>query len=438
MVPSFKILLLALSLAGFCSSACTGTLDEDPGSSPPDETAPMPTNNANNTNNTNNANNTNNSNNANNSNPDNSNPNNANNSNPNNVNNTNNVGPDPCEMVTCGTQAQCVEGACECNQGFVGDPTVECTPADPCANVDCSYGASCAQGVCSCDPGFDDDGSGGCVQQTPGDTAARTAQEVCDRWAQDFPTQATQTFQVDPIDTCDPGVIHPDVQQDALRRVSLHRWLVGLGPVTSLQSQMLNVQSCATTLAAESAGLTHNIPMSYACYSSEAAAGAGSSNLAFGVSNPASSVDLYIRDLGVRSLGHRRWIFNPRMGATAFGQRGSYSCMYSFDSSASSDADFVAYPAPGPYPSAALGGHWSFGSTKHGLTNATVEMTRVSDGSAVEVNDVYTPGGNYGIRVVAWQPVNFENDVEYEITIDNLTGQNGTSVTYRTQVVSCN
>jgi len=200
----------------------------------------------------------------------------------------------------------------------------------------------------------------------------------------------------------------------------------------------VNTQSCATTLAAENAGLTHNIPMDYACYSSEAAAGASSSNIAMGRSHPADSVDLYIADRNVRSLGHRRWCFNPSMGATAFGQRDSYSCMYAFDRSGSASPDYVAYPAPGFFPQRALSGYWSFGSNQYGLSNASVTMTRVSDGSDVPVQDVYTPGGGYGLTMVAWQVPNYDTGVEYEITISDLGGNNGSSVTYRTTVVDCN
>ncbi len=34
---------------------------------------------------------------------------------------------DPCESVSCGTNAHCVEGHCVCDTGYEGDPTTECT-----------------------------------------------------------------------------------------------------------------------------------------------------------------------------------------------------------------------------------------------------------------------------------------------------------------------
>lgn len=417
-----------------CTGSVTGDGTEDP-EFPNGEPNPNNRQNPNNGNNTNNQ--TNNQTNNPTNNPTNNQTNNQTNNPTNNqTNNTNNV--DPCAELTCGTNAACVGGGCMCDAGFAGDPTTGCTPADPCADVTCPAGASCAQGQCSCDPGFVDDGNNGCVAESPGDTATRTRTQVCDRWTADYPTQSQMTWQVDPVDTCDPGVLHPDVQQDALRRLSLFRWIVGLPAVTTSSAQLVNTQSCATTLAAEGAGLTHNIPSTYQCYSQEAAAGASSSNISLGRTHPADSVDLYVGDRGVRSLGHRRWCLNPSMGATAFGQRGSYSCMYAFDRSGQASPEYVAYPAPGFFPDAALQGYWSFGSNQYGVSNATVSMTRVSDGSAVQVDDIYTPGGGYGIPMVAWEVPNAELDMEYEITIGGLTGQNETSVTYRTTLVDCN
>lgn len=342
--------------------------------------------------------------------------------------------PSPCETVQCGDNATCSEGTCACNAGFTGDPNAGCTLADPCAEIQCQYGATCNAGDCICDAGFEEDGDN-CVQITPGDTAARTRDEVCQKWQTDHPTTSTTMWQVEPADACDPGVIHPTVLTDALRRTSLFRWLVGLPGVTSAPGAAESTQACATTLAASNRGLSHSLDETYTCYTQAAAQGAGSSNLAIGVNHPASSVDLYIGDVGVRSLGHRRWIFNPRMGATNFGQRNNYSCMYAFDSSSNANPEYVAYPAPGFFPRSALIGYWSFGSTQLNLSNATVTMTRTDTNAEVPVNDVNVPSGNYGIQVVAWQVPGAELDVEYEITIGLSSGE---TRVYRTTLVNCN
>lgn len=344
---------------------------------------------------------------------------------------------DPCANVSCGANASCAGGTCTCDNGFQGDPTTACTPANPCTGVSCSYGATCNAGQCTCDTGFDANGQGGCTPQSPGDTAARSQIEVCDRWNADRQNRAQTMFQVEPADMCDPGILHPDVITDALRRTTLFRWLVGLPAVTSLPNMLPVTQACATTLAASNRGLSHSLDASYTCFTPEAAQGAGSSNLAFGIGSPADSVDLYVGDNGVRSLGHRRWVLNPGMGATAFGQRGSYSCMYAFDGSSGANPQFVAYPAPGFFPRAALIGYWSFGSNSMGFSDQTTVTIKTAAGVDVPVNDVYVPGGGYGIQVIAWQVPNAQVDVDYDVTIANLSGATP-SVTYRTRLVNCN
>ena len=102
-------------------------------------------------------------------------------------------------------------------------------------------------------------------------------------------------------------------------------------------------------------GLTHHPPEDAACYTPGGAQGAGSSNLALGA-DAAGSVDLYVADHGVPSLGHRRWVLNPSALVTAFGAKGQASCMYSFSMERRHDVAFVAWPPPGPMPiQAALG-----------------------------------------------------------------------------------
>lgn len=348
---------------------------------------------------------------------------------------------DSCEGVTCGANSTCDKGSCRCDAGYV-KVNMECVLDDsnPCDNVTCNTGAICKNGNCECAPGFMGDGQT-CTPINPGDTAARTEQQVCDRWKQDRVNQSTKMWQTEPNDQCEPGVLDAVMQEDAIRRTSLFRWLVGLGPVTTKPNYLTITQACATTLAAHNQGLSHSIDMSYTCYSSEAQQGAGSSNLALGRNHPADSVDLYVGDRGVRSLGHRRWVFNPGMGATGFGQRGRYSCMYSFDRGGQGpNPDYVAYPAAGFFPRAALIGYWSFASAKYRFdSNTTVSIKRVSDNQPVTVSDVYIPGGGYGQPTLAWNVAT--NDVqtgtEYEVTIDNLTGSAGTTVVYRVTLSDC-
>ncbi|MBR0085194.1 MAG: CAP domain-containing protein, partial [Lachnospiraceae bacterium] len=79
--------------------------------------------------------------------------------------------------------------------------------------------------------------------------------------------------------------------------------------------------------------------------------GTSSSNLAAGYTPLSRAVlDAWLDDgdsYNVSALGHRRWVLNPEMGQTGFGQAGSYTAMYAIDSSntSASETAIVAWPA---------------------------------------------------------------------------------------------
>ncbi len=59
---------------------------------------------------------------------------------------------DPCEDVSCGSNAYCSGGSCYCNSGYEGNAYSGCTAVitDPCADVTCGSGETCSNGSCIC------------------------------------------------------------------------------------------------------------------------------------------------------------------------------------------------------------------------------------------------------------------------------------------------
>ncbi len=72
-------------------------------------------------------------------------------------------GPDACETVECGENAQCSGGVCVCDEGFVGDAKEGCSAIDPCEDVFCSAHSHCTGGSCVCDTGYEGNPATGCT-----------------------------------------------------------------------------------------------------------------------------------------------------------------------------------------------------------------------------------------------------------------------------------
>lgn len=253
--------------------------------------------------------------------------------------------------------------------------------------------------------------------------ASRTKAEVCDRFRADFIT-VWPKWEPTPgsDDPCDPGTVPDEAHENGIRRTNLYRWLAGLPPVTSADELREQEQACAVVLAALGY-LTHHPSSDAPCYSDAAAAGAGSSNLAVGA-GLAGSVDLYIADHGVASLGHRRWVLNPSMQKTAFGAKNGFSCMYAFSwGGGGTDLAYVAWPPPGYVPLEAARGRFSLTLLTLGVTEETRVFIAIDDGSFEEVSFDVLPYGYGQGTTLAFDPpapgtslFSDERDVRVRIT----------------------
>ena len=315
--------------------------------------------------------------------------------------------------------------------GDSGPPPPDLGPTDPCAGVSCGAGARCADGACECLPGFTDTG-GACQPIDPGDPAGRTRADVCSAWNAGQVENAAGGGWTEPSDMCDPGTLSAVAIEDTVRRVNVYRWLVGLDPVTDDPTQHDGCQACALMMTRQGS-LSHDPPMSWACYSAEGAAAAGRSNLALGSRSSPEAIDLYMGDRGVTSLGHRRWVIAPRLGRVGIGFAGRGQCLGVFDGSGTSSRPWTAYPNQGFAPRPTASHSWSF-HTDTSLRNATVE---VRGGGSVLPVTTYYPGGNYGYQeAIAWDPDGWSPTAEttYEVTIGNFSGG---PITYTVTLVDC-
>ncbi len=344
---------------------------------------------------------------------------------------TEDTGPtDPCASVECGAHATCSDGQCSCSDGYQGDPYQGCVSISACGVDGCDYGAWCDDGQCICKWGFTA-GSDGCDRDPATTPQSRTQAQVCEVY-QSIPSVPFDKWKDEPLDQCDWGVLHPEYHYSAIKRLNVYRWLIGVEAVASDEPKRLATQACATNHAAQGGGLTHHPSEDSACYTQEAYNGAVSSNLAGGASAP-SSVEAFLG-----SPQHRRWMLNPNLQNTAFGSRGGYVCLYVTQTGFGAPPEFVAYPAPGYFPRAAIQNPWMVISNSWGLSGSTeVEVTRVSTGDSLIVSGItFSPADSARPAALAFQPAGVQSGETYEVRLSNLSGS-AEEQSYETTLVDC-
>ncbi len=306
-------------------------------------------------------------------------------------------------------------------------------PMGGCATVTCGANQRCDEATtsCVCLPGFVDSGSG-CSAAPPGDPSTRSSADSCAIWVEAHRTTATAPWN-EGASMCDSGTMPREAIDDTLRRITGYRAMVGLGPVVDIPDVAAQQQSCAL-LMFRNGSLSHAPPMDWPCYSAAAAAGAGSSNLALGSGSSADTIDLYVADDRVDSLGHRRWVLNGPLGRVGIGFAGNAGCLSVFDSSGSTARQWISWPPPGTAPQETTTAWWSFQSTSGGsVMDANVVMVRVSDGMDV-TGPIHRMPDGFGGSSVAWEPTERTVGSRYRVTV--TSGALG-EITYEVEIVGC-
>jgi uncharacterized protein YkwD len=305
-----------------------------------------------------------------------------------------------------------------------------------CADAPCAEREWCQDDVWVCQSGWERSG-GECVAIVPTEFQNRTPQGVCVKWNQEHPNRAGWVWEAG-ADNCDDGTLNPESIDDGIRRINLYRWLVGLYPVYNRRESNAYAQPCAIMMK-ENGTLNHSPPSDWECYSSEGASGAGHSNLAMGSRDPAGSIEQFIADSRTTSLGHRRWILDPPYLPAGIGHAESWNCTYVMTGGNTSDLDWVAYPAPGPFPKQAVLGKWSLGAWGFDQDQTTVTVKDLTAGTE-EQPSFYFPTGWYGsLSYLAFEPSSEQAGHDYEVTVTGVRPDSSqtVTVTYTVQLVDC-
>lgn len=211
-------------------------------------------------------------------------------------------------------------------------------------------------------------------------------------------TSVTETtYSAEPITTTpySAGALSDVTLQSALDALNEIRYIAGLFDEVVLDDTYTAQCQAGTLINAVNGVLSHN-PTQPSDMDDDLYQlgynGTSSSNIGWGYSSLVSAVRRGWMadgdDSNIEVVGHRRWCLNPKMGKTGFGQTGSYTAMYSFDSSHSVSEDMtVVWPAqnmPTDYFDSSY--PWSISSDTEFSDDVKVVLTYI-DGDSDSAND---------------------------------------------------
>lgn len=162
------------------------------------------------------------------------------------------------------------------------------------------------------------------------------------------------------VSGCAAGTHATPARTATLTAINYFRSMGGLTPA-SLDAARLTTQQATALVMSANHQLSHSIDASWRCYTSAAATGASTSNLALGAAG-AQAIGLYMNDAGIASVGHRRWVMSPATTVMASGSTSDANALFVIGPRASTFANptWVPWPTPGYFPAALEpGGYWS-------------------------------------------------------------------------------
>ena len=229
------------------------------------------------------------------------------------------------------------------------------------------------------------------------------------------------------VDGCVVGTESPQSLAATLNAVNTLRDLVGVAPITL--DPALNQMALAAALMMRAANrLSHSTGPSWPCYTADGSTGAASSNLYLGRSGSEAMIG-YVQDVGVASLGHRRWLLNPTAATFGTGSTDGSNALYVFGAKAPSPVipDVIAWPPAGNVPWRLIEGEWSAALNVPGTVDASAARVRVTiGGRSLPVSGTTDMGAGYGAgRMIKWTVGLVDGDraadQDIAVTVDGVT-----------------
>ena len=210
---------------------------------------------------------------------------------------------------------------------------------------------------------------------------------------------------------CNPGKTAYAFRHAVRMRINYLRAMAGVPGTIFLSPEYNHKAQQAALMMSVNNILTHNPNPKLVCYTEEGDGAAGKSNLALGT-NGVDALDMYMKDNGTDSVGHRRWILYPhtlRMGTgdvSSIGEKPAGNALWVIDPSrlttrpATRD-NFVAWPPPGYVPYQIVYQRWSFLYPSADFSSTSITMS--SNGSPINLTILPLADG-YGENTIVWDP----------------------------------
>ncbi len=250
------------------------------------------------------------------------------------------------------------------------------------------------------------------------------------------------------VDAKNPGVLKDDVITDALNAVNVCRYIAGLSYNITIDKDEQEKAQAGAFINYVNGGLSHSPGVPNGWSEKDATyvrglEGASSCNLGMGYSTLARAVfEGWMYDgnsSNIDRVGHRRWVLNPYMTTTGFGQAGAYTSMYAFGydhmgsrgySSNETNRKVSVWPAPNmPIDYFSSSYPWSYSSSESEYGDIKVTLKNTSTGQTWNFSRNEADGyfnvenSNYGIKgCVIFRPndVTIRSGDKYEVSITGL------------------
>lgn len=270
-----------------------------------------------------------------------------------------------------------------------------------------------------------------------------------------FAAQAAAIYVAAPsIATCQAGQLSSATTSAVLADLNAIRALHKLPPVTYSAADEAGAQQSALMQAANDA-LSHTPPTTWKCYTAQGATVSGQSNLygGFGSGLGFNSDDSILagwlietNNVVADSVGHRRWLLHPFLGAIAYGRvvgasptstRGDGAALKVFGTAGAGAANgalpaYVAYPYQ-DYPARyfatnallsftviASSNPNSVANSQVNFTGAVVTVTQ-RGGAAMAVSKVSYDNVGYGLpNNLQWAVAGLQANTYYDVTITGV------------------